>query len=446
MRLVLLGGGGFRTPLIVRAWADRRSTLPLDELVLHDVSLPRLRRIEAVLRDLLGTTLPPIRLEVDLDAALRGADVIFAAIRVGGAEGRVGDERRALALGILGQETVGAGGLSYALRTLPVMLHIAERIRVLAPDAWLLNFTNPAGMITDALADILGHRVIGLCDSPIGLARRACRTLDLNADTDTDTHIDIDYVGINHLGWLRALRNSAGIDLLPRVVGDPAKLGAMEEGRLFGAPLIQELGSIPNEYLYFFYAQRDLVRELRSGTTRGEVIAADQADFYADTAGDEPGHQWRETRRRREESYLAEARGEDERDPADLTGGGYEHVALDLMEALTGGPSRTLIVNAPNGSAIPQLPPSMVVEAPSLVDTDGAHVLAVPTPLTLHQLGLISAVRAAERTLVEAVLSGSRRRAELAYTLHPLVGSPQIAAQLVAATMADHPQLFAVLR
>lgn len=244
MRLVLLGGGGFRTPLIVAAWADRRTALPLDELVLHDVSLSRLQRIKAVLEDLLGAALPPIRLEVDLDAALTGADVIFAAIRVGGAEGRVSDERRALDLGILGQETVGAGGLSYALRTLPVMLHIARRIRVLAPDAWLLNFTNPAGMITDALVDVLGHRVIGLCDSPIGLARRACRTLGVDTGA-----VDIDYVGINHLGWLRGLRDAAGADLLPQVVGDAARLGAMEEGRLFGAPLIQELGSIPNEYL-----------------------------------------------------------------------------------------------------------------------------------------------------------------------------------------------------
>ncbi|WP_353647493.1 6-phospho-beta-glucosidase [Nakamurella sp. A5-74] len=440
MRLVLLGGGGFRTPLIVQAWADRRSTLPLEELVLQDVSMPRLQRIEAVLHDLLGSAMPPIRLEVDLDAALVGADVIFAAIRMGGAEGRVGDERRALDLGILGQETVGAGGLSYALRTLPVMLHIARRIRVLAPDAWLLNFTNPAGMITDAMVDVLGHKVIGLCDSPIGLARRACRTLGVETGA-----VDIDYVGINHLGWLRGLRDAAGTDLLPRVVGDAARLGAMEEGRLFGAPLIQELGSIPNEYLYFFYAQRDLVDELRSGTTRGEVIAADQDDFYADTASSDPANRWRETRQRREESYLAEARGEDERDAEDLTGGGYEHVALDLMEALTGGPPRTLIVNSPNFSAIPQLPASMIVEAPSRVDTSGAHVLEVPHPLSLHQLGLICAVRAAERTLVEAVVAGSRRRAELAFTLHPLVGSPRIAARLVAGTIADHPQLADVL-
>lgn len=429
--------------MVVRALLDRRAETPVDDVVLHDVDRSRLDRIAAVLAGLGVERELRLRVTTDLDGALDGADVVFSAIRVGGAQGRVRDERRALELGILGQETVGAGGLSFGLRTLPVMLDVARRIAERAPRAWLLNFTNPAGMITEALTDVLGSRVIGICDSPVGLVRRAGRALGAEPATLT-----ADYVGINHLGWLRGLTDPTGRDRLPELIGDPGALATTEEGRLFGPELIAGLGAIPNEYLYFYYAQRDLVAELRGGSTRGEVVAADQRSFYS---GMVPGggsalQDWTAARLRRERSYLAEARGDDERDAADLTGGGYEHVALDLVAALTGGPPREVIVNCRNGSAVPQLPSDMIVEIPGTVDASGVTPHPVPNPLTLHQLGLIAAVRAAERTLVDAVRRGSRQEAALAFTLHPLVGSPRIAVALVASTIADHPQLESTLR
>ncbi|WP_029135945.1 family 4 glycosyl hydrolase [Nakamurella lactea] len=448
MRLVLLGGGGFRTPLIFRALLQRRDEVDVDELVLFDLSPDRLTVIAAVLDGMaVGVRRPPrVRLTTDLDDALTGADVVFAAIRVGGTQGRVRDERRALELGVLGQETVGAGGLTYGLRTLPVMLEIAERIGALAPYAWVLNFTNPAGMITEALRELLGDRVIGICDSPIGLVRRACRALDVPESAAT-----VDYVGINHLGWLRSLQLD-GTDLLPSLLADEAGLAGIEEGRLFGAELLQGLRAIPNEYLYFYYAQRDLVAELATGRTRGEVVADSQRAFYrafTDAGPVEPAAAlaaWSETRMSRERSYLAEARGADERDQQDLSGGGYEHVALDLMAALAGGPARTLIVNSRNGSAVPQLPPELVLEVPATVTSDGVGPLPVARPLDLHQLGLIASVRAAERTLIDAVRHRSSATARLAFEQHPLIGSPRIAAALVDSTVADHPQLGSILR
>jgi len=469
VRLVILGGGGFRVPLVYRA-VTGRPELGIDRVVLHDVDGARLAAMHAVLSGAGGhgrqpTVGPSVTVTTDLDDALRGADVVFSAIRVGGAPGRAADERRALALGVLGQETVGAGGLAYGLRTVPVALQIARLVADLAPNAWTINFTNPAGMITEAMRTVLGERVIGICDSPLGLIRRTCRALGVSPD---EAHCD--YAGINHLGWLRSVRR-AGLgarssgeaggatdrhggddgacpDLLPGLLADDAALASFEEGRLFGGDLLRVLGSLPNEYLAFYYGHRDLAASLASGTTRGELLAAEQHTFYTAAAADpaRAAALWERARLRREQTYLAETRDATEhRDEQDLTGGGYQEVALDLMAALTGGASAQLIVNVANGSALPQLPSDMVVELACTVDSHGARPLPTP-PLDLHQLGLVSAVRAAERAVIDAVLLGSREQALRAFTIHPLVGSPRIAQQLLDGVVADHPALAELLR
>src|ERR1700712_1845593 len=366
MRLVILGGGGFRVPMVYRALVARR-TLDIHEVVLFDVDLGRLAVIAAVLEPA-----PGIRIIItdSLPEALTGADIVFSAIRVGGAAGRVRDERRALALGVLGQETVGAGGLSFGLRTLPVALAAARLQAELAPGAALINFTNPAGLITQALADLLGHRVIGICDSPIGLVRRACRALGLSPGA-----VDYDYAGINHLGWLTGLRHQ-GRDVLADLLDDDRLLASTEEGRLFPPELLRSLRAIPNEYLYFYYAAREVTAALAvaGSVSRGEVIQLEQAAFFSAAGADvaEAGRLWQRTRQHREETYLAEARHE-QRDEADLSGGGYEEVALDIAGALVADRPAELIVNTANGATLPQLPERMVIETRCLVDATGAH-------------------------------------------------------------------------
>lgn len=438
MQLVICGGGGFRVPLVYRAVAARRD-VGVDRVVLYDPDRTRLQAIATVLADDVG---PRLEISSDLAQALVGADVVFAAIRVGGAHGRVGDERRALDRGVLGQETVGAGGLAYGLRTLPVMRHLAETIAHLAPQALTINFTNPAGLITEGLRPILGDKLIGICDSPIGLVRRVRRVLDAPADAIAD------YVGINHLGWLRSLRVQ-GRDLLPKMLADPVALRSFEEGRLFDPALLRALGAIPNEYLYFYYTHRDVVSSLSSGHTRGEVLASDQDAFYADVAADPAGAaaRWVAERNRREASYLAEARDADEqRDAADLAGGGYEHVALDIMAAAAGGPPAELIVNVPNNGAVTGLPDDMVLELPSRMDASGATALPVSEPLDLHMRGLMCSVRAAEQMVITAVDTGSRDAALAAFEIHPLLGSPQVARGILDDLLASYPQLAALLR
>ena len=445
MRLVLVGGGGFRVPLVHRALC-RRPGLGITELVLCDPDAGRLAVIGNVLRPD-----PALRVELETSPgrAVADADFVFSAIRVGGAAGRVADERRALARGVLGQETVGAGGLAYALRTLPVALELARTVAERAPRAWLINFTNPAGLVTEASRTVLGDRVIGICDSPAGLVRRVCRALGIAEAELASGRVLPDYVGINHLGWLRGLRRD-GEELLPALLGSDTALESFEEGRLFGAPLVRALAAVPNEYLHFYYGSAEVLAALASGPTRGEFLQREQQDFYAAAAARpaEAAALWEATRRRREESYLAEARPGQPRDEQDLAGGGYEEVALDLMQALSGGsfgPAGPLIVNVANGATLPQLPADLVIEVPCQVGPDGARPLPV-APLDLHQLGLIATVRAAERAAVEAVTSGSYQAALRAFALSPLVNSPATARDLLDDLLADEPALARLLR
>ncbi len=437
MRLAILGGGGFRVPLIVRAaaarWSAGRGPL-IDEIVCYDVDPSRSAAIAAVLA---GVSRPRLRWTDSVDDALAGADAVFSAIRVGGAAGRARDERRALDLGLLGQETVGAGGLAYGLRTLPVVLELARRQGELAPGSWLINFTNPAGMVTQALAPVLGDRVIGICDSPAGLIQRVIRTLGVK-------HAEADYAGINHLGWLRSLTVD-GRDLLPDLLLDDTLIDSFEEGRLFGPAVLRALGAVPNEYLAFYYFARELTDRLRTEPTRGEIVADQQQVFYAQVDAASAAARWVATRAQREATYLAETRPVTHaRDESDTQGGGYEHVALDVLDAVTGGPAVELIVNARNGSALPQLPAEMVVETLCRVDASGAQALPAGD-FDLHQLGLVAGVRAAEQAVIDAVRSASRQAAVAGFALHPLIGSWPLADRLVAGLLADHPDLAARL-
>jgi 6-phospho-beta-glucosidase len=424
----------------------------------------------------------------DLDAALRGADVIFSALRPGGLDGRVSDERSALALGVLGQETVGAGGLASAARTVPVVNALARRIAQLAPGAWVISMTNPAGIVTEVMAATLGPRVIGVCDSPVGLIRRACAALGVDPGPSLGAvtgRVDADYLGINHLGWLRGLRigepGAGGYDMLPALLRDPELLGSFEEGRLFGADLLRSLGTLPNEYLYWYYANAEAVRDvLAAGRTRGEHVRERQLAFYsaatAALAGSsaagpreaesreagprgarsrapsrdagtvpagagEAARLWQAANDERNRSYFAELRTAEhagERDEADVAAGGYESVAIALATALCGGPAARLILNVRNGDTVPALTPGTVIEVPCRVDADGPVPLPVSAP-SAHQLGLMATVRACERDIAEAALATSAARAEelalRAFATHPLVGSLRAARSLAAAVV-----------
>lgn len=452
---MIVGGGGFRVPLVYRALSEGPFAGLVSDVVLLDALPERAHAIARVLAALPlaeGRAGPSVRVEDRLEDALPGADIVFAAVRSGGAEGRILDERVALSAGLLGQETVGVGGISYALRSIPDMMRVATAMQDLAPDAWLINFTNPAGMVTEALSAVLGTRVIGICDSASGLVTRAARAAGVDLDGSL---AGVDYVGLNHLGWLRGLSDGAkargsdggrsGSNRLPDLLADPLRLGGFEEGRLFGPDLLRVLGALPNEYLFYYYFHREALRAIGGADrTRGEVLRDQQRDLYPRLAGStDPFGVWEDARRERESGYLAEARSQDEeRDEADLAGGGYERVALQVMRALLTGRRAELILNVRNGTTFPGLPEDGIVEVPSVVDGSGARPLPSAGPLTPHQLGLMSAVKAVEQDTVRAAVHRDRTAALRALAGHPLVDSFHAATRV----LRDYEEAFPALR
>ena len=269
MKLTVVGAGGFRTPAIYRALVSGVADVSFDEIVLYDADDSRFGRITSVLDGIdreLGASVG-YRMSTDLRDAVEGADVVYCAIRVGGLEGRLKDERIAVDRGVIGQETTGPGGLAFALRTVPAVMAIAEQVVEHAPDALFINFTNPAGLVTEALRRVLGDRVVGICDGPPGLCNRVADAVGLPPE-----QLWFDYFGINHLGWLRAVIHR-GRDLLPELLADTERLEAFEEGRLFGAEWLQAIGMIPNEYLYYYYGQREALESMRSRQAAGRGAA-----------------------------------------------------------------------------------------------------------------------------------------------------------------------------
>lgn len=437
MKLLIVGGGGFRVPQVMSVLTDPELPLTLDEVCLYDVDETRLDVMQAVVSQL-EDHLPHITTTTDLEEAVTGADFVFSAMRIGGTCGRVLDEKIALKRGILGQETVGAGGYAYAFRTVPVALKLAEAIRDLAPQAWVINFTNPAGIITQAMRRV-HKKVIGICDTPIGLVRRATRLVG------TDESARYDYIGLNHLGWLRSIQKD-GANVLPDLLADTEKLNRLEEARIIGLDWVRALGMLPNEYLYYYYLNRESVAKIASTETRGEFLDKQQASFYERAAADHDhaGQYWTDCHNEREATYMAEARevGE-EREEEDM-GGGYEHVALDLMIALATGRPATMILGVANSDAghriISSLSDEAVIEVPTLVDGTGVHPLPV-SPLSGPELGLVTSVKACEELVIEAVIKRDKQLAWKALASHPLVDSIDVAKDVLDAYIDENPDI-----
>jgi 6-phospho-beta-glucosidase len=463
MKLTILGGGGFRVPFVHQALLHGTDVAKVDEVVLHDVDSHRLTAIVHVLDQLSAGVpdQPRLRVTTSLDDAVAGSDFIFAAIRVGGIDARVRDERVALDLGILGQETVGPGGIAYGLRTIPVMMHVAERVAELAQSAYVMNFTNPAGMITEAMQAVLGDRVVGICDTPSDLGRRVARAVGVDS-----TRVQLDYVGLNHLGWLRRVIHE-GADVLPGLLADGDRLETLDEAHVFGADLLRALGSVPNEYLYYYYRNREAVASIRSSTrTRGEFLSGQQSRLFRQILADpaRAAELWRQAVNQRDSSYMAEAKGHSQSGgaeeqsaqtptaaesaagtgTADLAEHGYAGVALEVMGAIAGNRQATMILNVRNGATITGLPESAVIEAPSTVGANGVHPLSTAAP-DMHQMGLMQQMKAVEQATIRAAMTGSRSDARLAFALHPLVNSLDVSAQLVEGYVASIPEVAAVL-
>ncbi|MFB6786597.1 6-phospho-beta-glucosidase [Streptomyces olivaceus] len=414
MKLTVVGGGSTYTPELIDGFARLRDTLPVRELVLVDPAADRLELVGGLARRIFARQGHDGRIVTtsDLDAAVDGADAVLLQLRVGGQAARQQDETWPLECGCVGQETTGAGGLAKALRTVPVVLDIAERVRRANPDAWIIDFTNPVGIVTRALLRA-GHRAVGLCNVAIGLQRKFAGLLGV---APADVHLD--HVGLNHLTWETAVRlgGPEGADVLPRLLAEHGD--AVAADLRLPRPLLDRLGAVPSYYLRYYYAHDEVVGELRTRPSRAAEVAEMERQLlrmYGDPAlAEKP-------------ALLAE-RG----------GAYYSEAAVDLAAALLGGAgSPYQVVNTYNRGTLPFLPDDAVIEVPAAVGGKGAAPLPVADVDPLYA-GLMANVTAYEDLALDAALRGGRDRVFRALLAHPLVGQYGYAEQLTDLLVAHN--------
>ncbi|MCX4908629.1 6-phospho-beta-glucosidase [Streptomyces sp. NBC_00878] len=398
MKLAVVGGGSTYTPELIDGFARLRDTLPIEELVLVDPALDRLELVGGLARRIFAKQGHPGRVTTtdDLDAGVEGADAVLLQLRVGGQAARNEDETWPLECGCVGQETTGAGGLAKALRTVPVVLDIAERVRRANPDAWIIDFTNPVGIVTRALLQA-GHKAVGLCNVAIGFQRRFAGMLGVNP---TDVHLN--HVGLNHLTWETGVRlgGPEGENLLPKLLAEHGD--ALADTLRMPRDILDRLGVVPSYYLRYFYAHDEVVRELGTKPSRAAEVAEMERELlkmYGDPELDE-------------KPELLAKRG----------GAYYSEAAVDLAASLLGGGGSTYqVVNTYNRGTLPFLPDDAVIEVQAAVGHAGATPLPVG-PVDPLYAGLMANVTAYEDLALEAALRGGRERVFRALLAHPLVG------------------------
>ncbi|HEY7145043.1 MAG TPA: 6-phospho-beta-glucosidase [Streptosporangiaceae bacterium] len=412
MKLTVIGGGSTYTPELVDGVARLAAEVKVSELVLMDPDAGRLDVVGPFAARIMRRYGHQARLRwtTSLDDGLDGAAAVLLQLRVGGQAARHQDETWPLECGCVGQETVGAGGLAKALRTIPVVLRIAELARQrAAPGAWIIDFTNPVGMVTKALLDA-GHRAIGLCNVAIGFQRHFAGLLGVEPD-----RVSLGHAGLNHLTWELAAMVD-GTDVLPGLLASHGEQIAQRTG--LPPAVIGEIGAVPSYYLRYYYAHDEVVEQERGSRTRAQEVAGLEGKLlamYADPALD------------RKPDLLAE-RG----------GAFYSEAAVALLASLACDTGDTQVVNLRNAGTMPFLPDDAVIEIPARIGADGAR----PDPLTplagLDPLlrGLILHMSAYEELAVQAAVHGGRARVQKALLAHPLVGQRALADRLTDLLLA----------
>jgi 6-phospho-beta-glucosidase len=411
VKIAVVGGGSTYTPELIEGFAIRNDRLPVDELVLLDIDPERREVVGGLAQRMLDRFGWGGRLIVtdDADAAIDGADFILIQLRVGGQAARFVDETLPLRFGTIGQETTGAGGFAKALRTVPMVLDLAERAALrAAPGHWIVDFTNPVGIVSQALLDD-GHRAIGLCNVAIGFQRRFAQQFGVSPE-----RIELEHVGLNHLTWERAIRVD-GVDRLPELLAADGREIADDVG--LPLELVMALKAIPSYYLRYYYLFDTVLADQRSdghGTRAEEVIKIEQEllDMYRNPA-------------LTEKPELLTRRG----------GAFYSEAAAQLIASLHDGAGDIQVVNVRNAGALPDLAPNAVVEIPARIDREGAHPLPL-RPLDPDMRGLVQSVKGYEELTIAAARTGDRETALRALLANPLVRHWEIARPLLDALLA----------
>lgn len=466
MKLAILGGGGVRIPAFIQAVLSHRAAA-FREISLFEPDAFRRETIGRLAAGLAAELGHPgvVTVTPDVDEAFSGADFVFSAIRVGGDAGRVIDEEVALRRGLVGQETTGPGGCAMALRTIPVVLSYCETLKKCAPKAVLINFTNPAGLITQAISLHSSVRAVGVCDTPSGTLERLAAFLGTDAGT-----AGYSYGGLNHLGWISSF-TVAGEEKIGTLLARYEELQRFDHMfAAFDAGFVRRLGAIPTEYVYYFYEpQRYVDAVARAGASRGSDVLRLNEDLLAGIAkafsAGSVADAWSAYTAQmgiRHDSYMRTdmegasmdrlAAGGEVAQAREGAGGlvspgpgGYEGVALRVIEGLTARNPGTAIVNTRNGATLGFLDPDDVVEVPALIHGGGVAPLAAGD-LPRSARGLITQVKEYEREVVGAAASGDAERAALALALHPLVPGISVAREIMSEYRERHGRHLAYLR
>jgi len=406
LKLAVVGGGSTYTPELVDGFARRADRVRIDEIALLDIDAERLAIVGGLAERMLARQgwAGRVLQTTDRDAAIDGADFVLIQLRVGGQRARLGDETLPPRYGLIGQETVGVGGFAKALRTVPVVLELADAVeRRSAPGAWIVDFTNPVGIVTQALSDA-GHRSIGLCNVAIGFQRRFAARFGVEPE-----RVELEQVGLNHLTWIRAVRVD-GVDRLPEILEkDVAELA--DDVHVPVDQLVSER-AIPSYYLRYYDDEAGVIAEARTKTTRAEEVIEiehDLLELYRDPTLDT-------------KPELLEHRG----------GAFYSEAAAQLIASLTDGRGDLQVVDVRNDGTLPGLAEADVVEVPARIDRDGAHPIP-QAPLSPGQYDLVTRVKAYERLTIRAAVSGDPTIARAALAANPLAGDPERAGELLEA-------------
>ncbi len=416
MKLCVIGAGSSYTPELIEGVIRIHSDLPISTVALMDIDADRLQIVAELSRRMVKAATADIEIEETLERepAIEGSDFVINQIRVGGMAARILDETIPPQFGVIGQETTGPGGFAKGLRTIPVVLDIAHEIETLAPEAFLINFTNPAGLITEALRRHAKAKSIGLCNLPIGMEMHIAREWNVERD-----RIRLDWVGLNHLNWTRGAYLDSE-DIWPQVYATAIEQAQKQEpdGWNFSSDLLETLGMIPCGYLNYYYNHDVMLEKQRSATqSRGEQVRAIEAELI---------EMYRDPNLREKPKFLEE-RG----------GAYYSTAAVSLIAAITTGSDEIHIVNTSNQGAIPDLPSDVVVEVACRISTSGAAAQKC-SPLPIEIRGLVQAVKAYEELTVEAAVTGDRRKALQALMVHPLTPSFEVAKDLLDALLEAH--------
>jgi 6-phospho-beta-glucosidase len=412
VKLAVIGGGSTYTPELVAGLARERERIDMRELVLHDIDPERREVVGGLAERMLDAAGYDGRLQVtdDLDRSVEGAGFVLVQLRVGGQTARLNDETFPLACGCIGQETTGAGGLAKALRTVPVVLDIAARVGELGDDAWIIDFTNPVGIVTRALRDA-GHRAVGLCNVAIGIQRNIARLVDVTPD-----RVFVDQVGLNHLTWVRSVLID-GQETLPQLLAEHGDELAQQAAQ--PRAVLEELNAIPSYYLHYFYFHDRVFAEQSEGVPRAATVAEIERqllELYRDPA-------------LTTKPKLLEQRG----------GAFYSEAATQLVASLSTGDRDVQVLDVRNEGALPGLADDDVVELPSRVERTGPVPLPQP-PLAPELVGLVQHVAAYERLAAAAAIAGDRTLVHKALLAHPLIGQVPQADELVEALLTRGAQ------